>query len=56
MNELLYKYCSESDLTYLNLNEILSKDKMLEEENTMDGVHLNETGYKKWVDKLLKYL
>jgi len=56
LNNLLINYCSENNLTYINLNEILSKDKILEKENTPDGIHLNETGYEKWKDILVKYL
>jgi len=56
LNKLLIKYCSENDLKYLNLNEILAKDKMLEEQNTPDGIHLNETAYEKWKDIVIKYL
>jgi lysophospholipase L1-like esterase len=56
LNKLLIKYCHVNGLTYLDLNEILSKNNVLEEENSTDGVHLNETGYKKWRDKLMMYL
>jgi lysophospholipase L1-like esterase len=56
LNELLIKYCHVNDLTYLDLNEILSKNKVLEKENTTDGVHLNEIGYKKWRDIIMTYL
>ena len=56
LNNLLIKYCSENDLEYINLNKILSKDKMLEEQNSPDGLHLNEIGYEKWKDIILKYL
>lgn len=56
LNKLLTKFCTENDLKYLNLNEILSKDKILEEQNTPDGIHLNKTGYEKWKDIVIKYL
>jgi len=56
LNELLKKYCHVNGLTYLDLNEILSKNKVLEKQNTPDGIHLNETGYKKWRDLLITYL
>jgi len=56
LNELLKEYCHVKGLTYLDLNEILSRNNVLEKENTTDGVHLNETGYKKWRDLLMIYL
>jgi len=56
LNELLNEYCYENNLIYINLNETLSKDKILDKENTPDGVHLNETGYEKWRNILEKYL
>jgi lysophospholipase L1-like esterase len=56
LNKLVNKYCSENDLKYIDLNEILSKDKMLEEQNTPDGIHINKTGYEKWKDIILNYL
>jgi len=56
LNKLLYKYCSDNNLTYINLNKTLSKDKILEEENTPDGVHLNKTGYEKWKNIVVNYI
>jgi lysophospholipase L1-like esterase len=56
LNELLNEYCVENNITFLNINDTLSKNKILEEENTPDGVHLNENGYKKWKKVLIEYL
>jgi len=56
LNKSVNNYCNENGLLYLDINEILSKNKMLEEKNTTDGVHLNKTGYEKWKDILIKYL
>ncbi|GMO42050.1 MAG: hypothetical protein Ta2B_22180 [Termitinemataceae bacterium] len=56
LNELLREYCVKNNLIYLDINEVMSKNKMLEEVNTSDGVHLNKIGYEKWKKILLKEL
>jgi lysophospholipase L1-like esterase len=56
LNELLKEYCIENNITFLNINDTLSRNKILEEENTPDGVHLNKNGYEKWKEILIEYL
>jgi lysophospholipase L1-like esterase len=56
LNELLKEYCIENNMIFLNINETLSKNKILEEKNTPDGIHLNKTGYEKWKKILIEYL
>jgi lysophospholipase L1-like esterase len=56
LNDLLEEYCVKNGIVFVNINETLSKDKILEEENTPDGVHLNKRGYEKWKEIIIKYM
>lgn len=56
LNLLLMKYCKENKVDFINLNSKLSKDDMLLEKYTYDGVHLKASGYEIWKDELRKYL
>ena len=56
LNKLLKEYCVKNNLTYLDINGTMSKNKILEEINTPDGVHLNKNGYEKWRNIIIKEL
>ncbi|HEX2983767.1 MAG TPA: GDSL-type esterase/lipase family protein, partial [Ignavibacteriales bacterium] len=49
LNALLIKYAAENKITYVNLNDVLSKDGKLIQAYTYDGLHLNAEGYKRWL-------
>ena len=57
LNELLCEYSKENKIDFIDLNLRLSRDRILIEKYTHDGVHLNAEGYKIWgeeVDNVLK--
>ena len=54
MNTELEKVAKESKVIFLNLNNILSSEKLLIKEYAIkDGIHLNGSGYEKWRKVLL---
>ena len=55
LNELLKQFCIENDMIFLDINELLAKEGILEEQYTTDGLHLNKKGYEKWRDVLLVF-
>ncbi len=56
LNELLKQYTSSRNITYLDLNSVLSLDSELLSEYTWDGVHLTASAYKRWRDLLVPVL
>jgi lysophospholipase L1-like esterase len=57
LNFYLSTLANKKGITYLNLNQYLSDHGRLRKELNMDGIHINELGYKIWtreVDKILK--
>lgn len=48
LNNLLKIFCSENDIKYLDINSVLTKNGLLQEQYTSDGLHLNEKGYEQW--------
>ena len=56
-NEILKDNDSKSNYTLIDLHAIFANDNdMMKNELTVDGVHLNESGYIVWVDTIKKYL
>ena len=56
LNIYIKKYAEENNLTYLDINEILAPNKYLEENYTLDGVHLSEKAYIEWSSIIKNYL
>ena len=56
LNSYLKDYCENNNITYIDLNEKLSKDGVLLNDITIDGVHLNSKGYLLWKEKILPYI
>jgi len=56
LNGLLKEYCLENKITYLDINAVMSKNEILDGQNTHDGVHLNKNGYEKWKKILMEYI
>jgi lysophospholipase L1-like esterase len=48
LNGKLIELANQYKLYYLDLNKVLSKDKMLDRKYTKDGVHLLNNGYEEW--------
>ena len=57
LNSELEKVAQESNIKFLNLNNLLSSDnKLIKEFALSDGIHLTGLGYKKWAAILLENL
>lgn len=55
-NSLVYKYCSENNITYINIHHHFLKNQELNKAYTIDGVHLNSKGYFLWKDLISNYI
>ena len=47
---MLVKYATENKIDYIDLNSVVSKNDLLQDEYTTDGVHLKPKGYQKWTE------
>ena len=56
LNSLLIKLALEKNLLFVNVNSVLSDGKILIDDYTTDGVHLNAKGYKLWGSELEKLI
>jgi hypothetical protein len=56
LNAKLKKFALEQGLTYIDLNQKLSKNKSLRADYTYDGLHLNAAAYRAWKEYLIPYL
>ncbi len=56
LNDMLIKYTSEKGILFLDLNELLSKNDILLDEYTYDGLHLNADAYKVWGGEVEKII
>ena len=55
MNEKIKKYCEENYIDFLDLYNLLcDNNNKLNSEYTIDGLHLNENGYKIIIDEISK--
>lgn len=54
LDSLLAEYAQQNKIDFINLNAVMSKDNLLMEELTFDGVHLTAKGYALWRDELEK--
>lgn len=52
LNHRLEAYCQQNDVTYLNVNAILSPDGFLSNDYTCDDLHLNALAYSQWINEL----
>ncbi|MGB5918203.1 GDSL-type esterase/lipase family protein [Arcobacter sp.] len=55
INLKLKDYCYDNNLTYIDLNEKLSRDEVLLNIYTTDGLHLNMKAYVDWASELRNY-
>jgi lysophospholipase L1-like esterase len=55
INSKLKDYCYDNNLTYIDLNEKLSRDEVLLNIYTTDGLHLNMKAYVTWASELRNY-
>lgn len=57
LNKMLLDFSAENKIDFVDLNKILSKNKLLIDKYTFDGVHLTGEAYKLWaveIEKVLK--
>ena len=52
LNMFLKHLAIQRNVRFININKILSTDRMLKKELTIDGVHLNKDGYSLWKSML----
>ncbi|MDO4996440.1 MAG: GDSL-type esterase/lipase family protein, partial [Bacilli bacterium] len=57
INKMLKDYCKEANLTYVNLFDVLKEENgTIDEDYTLEGLHINENGYKVITEYLMKYV
>jgi lysophospholipase L1-like esterase len=56
LNSLLRNFSKERGIYFLDLNLIFSKDNILKNEFTYDGIHLKSAGYAIWRTKILSII
>lgn len=56
LNIKLKQFASDNNLIFIDLNKILSSDKMLKHELTSDDLHLNGSAYNLWASEIKKYI
>lgn len=57
INSSMQSYCNHNNkCTFIDLNKLLSSDKTLKSNLSLDGVHLNYEGYNLWVEGIKKYI
>ena len=57
LNKQISKLCKAENIQFINLYpSFLIKKRLLDPRYTVDGLHLNETGYEIWVDKIRKFV
>jgi lysophospholipase L1-like esterase len=55
-NDWLKQYCEKNNITYIDICSPLEKDGELDPACTIDGLHVNAEGYKRWAAAIDKYL
>lgn len=56
LNLLLQHYCQENQIEFIDLNKKLSKNELLIQDYTHDGLHLKANAYVIWRDEIKKYI
>jgi lysophospholipase L1-like esterase len=56
LNQLLKAICFKKNISFINLNTVLSKNSGLNPQLTTDGMHLNSKGYELWAIMIKDYL
>lgn len=56
LNRLLEQYCIENKIAFIDLNKKLSKDGLLIQAYTHDGLHLKANAYAIWRDEIQQYI
>lgn len=57
INLKLYEYSSDNGYTIIDLNSIFkNENREMDEKFSIDGVHLNESGYNLWTNHIKQYL
>jgi lysophospholipase L1-like esterase len=56
INDLIWEYCQNNGITFLELNGILSPGGYPEPANTKDGLHLTKAAYEKWSELIIPVL
>ncbi|CAV27327.1 SGNH/GDSL hydrolase family protein [Vibrio atlanticus] len=52
LNSKISEYCSQQDIAFLDVNSVLSPNKLLSNEYSCDDLHLNAKAYQAWAEVL----
>lgn len=56
LNNMLKLYCKVNNITYIDINSVLSRNGCLKHELSNDGVHINGEGYRLWATAISNYI
>jgi len=56
LNQQIKEYCNKYNVDYIDINQVVSQNGILQDKYTEDGVHLLENGYEKWKELILQEL
>jgi lysophospholipase L1-like esterase len=56
LNQLMKAICFKKNISFINLNTVLSNNNGLNPQLTTDGMHLNSKGYELWAIMIKDYL
>ncbi len=56
VNKQLEVYCKKKSVTFINLYPTFVANGEIDTMYTLDGLHLNEKGYKIWEEKIKPYV
>jgi len=57
LNKEIEKFCKKEDITFINLYPaFISGKRKLDAKYTTDGLHLNNDGYKVWINQIRSYI
>jgi len=56
LNELLKKYAQKKGLQFVDLNKVFAPNKVLLDKYSLDGLHLNGSGYVEWTKIITPYM
>lgn len=56
VNDTLYNFVKENGLIYIDLNEMFKLNDELNNEYSWDGIHINNNGYKLWLEQIKLYI
>ncbi|MGI0116403.1 GDSL-type esterase/lipase family protein [Zooshikella sp. RANM57] len=56
LNHSLQRIANEKNITYIDLNSVLTADGVLQAQYSIDGIHLNGEGYALWKKQIIEFM